>query len=172
MTGDYANADWGVYNVISNGGNVPNQWRTLSFSEWCYVFLYRSTSSNIRYASAKVNGINGLILLPDSWSESIYSLNYTNNHNAPYTTNEISLSDWEILGANGAVFLPASGYRMGTTVANPGLDVYYWSTSSQHSYNGYHAMALVFPTDYFLDYRISFERNYGHSVRMVRDVIE
>ena len=30
LTGTYANADWAVYNAISNGGNQPNQWRSLS----------------------------------------------------------------------------------------------------------------------------------------------
>ena len=38
MTGDYAKADWGVYNAISNGGNTPNKWRTLTVSEWQYLF--------------------------------------------------------------------------------------------------------------------------------------
>lgn len=29
LFGNYANADWGVYNPISNGGNQPGMWRTL-----------------------------------------------------------------------------------------------------------------------------------------------
>ncbi|MBP5725116.1 MAG: hypothetical protein J6X18_16275, partial [Bacteroidales bacterium] len=28
LTGSYANADWGVYNKISNGGNSAGMWRT------------------------------------------------------------------------------------------------------------------------------------------------
>ena len=36
LTGDYAYADWGVYNPISNGGNKPGMWRTLSNDEFHY----------------------------------------------------------------------------------------------------------------------------------------
>ncbi|MBP5175782.1 MAG: hypothetical protein ILP07_07725, partial [Treponema sp.] len=61
-------ADWG-YNAISNGGNHENNgWKTLTHEEWDYVFNTRSTSSGIRYAKAKVNNVNGVILLPDDWS--------------------------------------------------------------------------------------------------------
>jgi len=34
LTGDYANADWGVYNAISNGGNQAGMWRTMTSDEW------------------------------------------------------------------------------------------------------------------------------------------
>lgn len=36
LTGEYAYADWGVYNPISNGGNEPGMWRTLSNNEFRY----------------------------------------------------------------------------------------------------------------------------------------
>ena len=36
LTGEYAYADWGVYNPISNGGNKPGMWRTLKFEEFKY----------------------------------------------------------------------------------------------------------------------------------------
>lgn len=38
MTDTYRYLDWGVYNAISNGGNTPDMWRTLSLSEWNYLF--------------------------------------------------------------------------------------------------------------------------------------
>jgi len=72
-------ADWG-YNAISNGGNTANQWRTLTQPEWNYVFYTRSTTSGIRYAKANVNNVNGVILLPDDWSSSTYSLSSTNTY--------------------------------------------------------------------------------------------
>ena len=34
LIGDYAYADWGVYNPISNGGNKPGMWRTLTKDEF------------------------------------------------------------------------------------------------------------------------------------------
>lgn len=33
-----ANYDWGVYNPIRNGGNIPGLWRTLTSEEWTYLF--------------------------------------------------------------------------------------------------------------------------------------
>lgn len=105
-------------------------------------------------------------------SKSSRTLNYTDNHSAPYSTNEITLSDWEILETNGAVFLPAAGWRYGTSIGNPNHDIYYWSTTSYHSYNGYNANALVFPTEYPIYQYLSYYRWYGCSVRLVSDIVE
>ena len=85
-------ADWG-YNAISNGDNTTNTWRTLtggSDGEWKYIFDTRSTPSGIRYAKANVNGVNGVILLPDDWSASYYSLSSTNQSSASFSSNMIS----------------------------------------------------------------------------------
>lgn len=38
LTGEYAYADWGVYNPISNGGNKPGMWRTLKAEEYNYFY--------------------------------------------------------------------------------------------------------------------------------------
>ena len=111
LTGLYANADWGVYNPISNGGNQPNQWRTLTNDEFEYVFDTRTIESGIRYAKANVNEVNGVILLPDDWSTSYYSLNDTNTNETSYSINTITASEWGTLEQHGAVFLPATGYR-------------------------------------------------------------
>ena len=167
LTGTYANADWGIYNAISNGGNIPNQWRTLTTYEWRYVFNTRSTPSGIRYAKGIVCGKNGVILVPDSWSTSIYALNYTNKKDAPYTSNVITASNWEMMEANGAVFLPTAGERHGTSVIDVGTYGNYWSTTSYPSISSsaYHIRFLNsnFVTD------ISNSRYYGQSVRLVRD---
>ena len=122
------NYDWGVNNTISNGGG--KSWRTLTKDEWVYVFNTRNTSSGIRYAKATVNGVNGVILLPDNWSSVNYSLSNTNKSDASFSSNHISQSDWTSkLEANGAVFLPAAGYRYGTDVYFVGSHGYYWSAS-------------------------------------------
>ena len=170
LTGSYANSDWGVYNAISNGGNTTNTWRTLtggSDGEWKYIFESRSTASGIRYAKAQVNGVNGVILLPDDWNESFYPLYNTNMANASWSSNNISVSQWPTLEQYGAVFLPAAGYRDGTIfdVGNNGINGYYWSASCCSSDC---AKSTVF-------YRFSFEysscpwRNRGYSVRLVQD---
>lgn len=121
--------DWGN-NAISNGGNTANAWRTLTHDTWVYVFNTRSTPSGIRYAKATVNGINGVILLPDDWNSSHYSLSNTNVSGASYSSNNISQSNWtNRLEANGAVFLPAAGFRGGTSVYDVGSGGRYWSAS-------------------------------------------
>ena len=164
LTGTYANSDWGRYNAISNGGNQANQWRTLTHEEWAYVFNTRTTSSGIRYAKAQVNNVNGVILLPDNWSTSTYSLSSTNQSGANCTINVIGSSQWSILENAGAVFLPAAGYRYGTSVGNVGSYGYYWSASF---YNAYLAWDVYFnSSDLGTDY--SGLRCSGQSVRLVR----
>ena len=58
--------DWGN-NPISNGGNQPNLWRTMTQSEWEYLFQTRKDAAN-KYGAAKVNDILGYVLLPDEWT--------------------------------------------------------------------------------------------------------
>ncbi len=161
--GDYGTfSDWGN-NAISNGGNTTNTWRTLTKDEWVYVFNTRSTSSGIRYAKAMVNGINGVILLPDDWSSSYYSLSNTNQSGASFTSNTITSSQWTTLEQHGAVFLPAAGRRDGTSVYNVGSDGYYWSStaySASSAYYLYFGSSNVIPSD-------SYNRYCGRSVRLV-----
>ena len=154
-------ADWG-YNPISNGGNTANQWRTLTQPEWNYVLHTRTTTSGIRYAKANVNNVNGMILLPDDWSASTYSLSNTNSSGASFSSNTMTASQWSTLEQAGAVFLPATGNRYGTSVNNVGYGVY-WSTSCSNS-------SLV----YFVGFNDSNlfmgdgGRYYGSGVRLVR----
>ena len=157
-------ADWG-YNAISNGGNTENSgWRTPTHDEWVYVFNTRSTPSGIRYAKAKVNDVNGVILLPDNWNSSYYSLSNTNQSGAGFTSNTITASQWESLEQLGAVFLPAAGDRFGTSVGYVGSHGYYWSASCSNTSS---AWSVVFHDSYvYTDNGGS--RYYGHSVRLVR----
>ena len=164
MTGTYANADWGVYNPISNGGNQANQWRTLTQPEWAYIFNTRTTNSGIRYAKARVNNMNGVILLPDDWSSDIYSLSNTNTYNASFSSNTISASQWNTLEQAGAVFLPAAGGRGGSSVYDVGSCGGYLSASH---YNSYGAWVVSFGGTY-LGTGGSGSRSYGLSVRLAR----
>lgn len=159
-------ADWG-HNAISNGGNAENSgWRTLTQPEWSYVFFTRTTTSGIRYAKATVNGVSGVVLLPDNWTASIYALNNANGGN--YGSNTITAEDWaNTLEANGAVFLPAAGYRGGTSVSNVGSYGHYWSsTSTYYDSDAYYVNFTSGGLDTFYSYDY---RYYGLSVRLVRD---
>ena len=169
ITGTSANYDWGVYNAISNGGNQPGLWRTLTQPEWDTLLNIRSTSSGIRYAKATVNGLPGLIIVPDNWSVSTYALNDTNNASANLGANIIPSALWNILENAGCVFLPAAGYRSGSSVYNVGSFGGYWSASPWPRDNpscqnaglglGYSMTPLGF-----------YNRSLGISVRLVQDV--
>ena len=165
LTGSYANADWGVYNAISNGGNTINQWRTLTASEWNYVFNNRSTASGIRYAKAKVNNVNGVILLPDSWSNSTYSLSNTNTADANYSSNTITAAQWTTLENAGAVFLPTAGCREGSTVANANSIGHYWSASYNMNSGSHSMCVIIFSTR--IGTTDNCVRYLGQSVRLV-----
>ena len=165
-------ADWGC-NPISNGGNLPNQWRTLTQDEWVYLFETRSTSSGIRYAMAKVSGVNGVILLPNNWLSSYYTLNDTNNDISEFSSNVITASQWNTLEQHGAIFLPAAGNRVWTSVIDVGSSGYYWSASYSNCSNHTDDPGCVRFEDSsygaFL-YSDSWYYPYmGQSVRLVRD---
>ena len=158
-------ADWG-YNAISNGGGEEHKWRTLSRPEWEYILDKRATSTGIRYAKAKVNDVNGVILLPDDWSSDTYSLSNTNSSGASYSSNTISASQWNTLEQAGAVFLPAAGKRIGVGFHDVGSNGYYWSASHEDKYN---AKCMYFDGSNLLSYD-KYNRHNGQSVRLVRPV--
>ena len=119
-------ADWG-YNAISNGGNQMNQWRTLSQSEWNYVLNSRYTESGSRFARAEINGITGLVLFPDDWSNSIIEFNNINPSGADWYYNVIDASVWtNALEINGAIFLPYTWARDGNNILQ---GINYWTSS-------------------------------------------
>ena len=154
-------ADWG-YNAISNGGNTEGQWRTLTQAEWNYIFNGRDIS--IRWAKGNVEGINGVIILPDNWTESTYPLN--NPNGGMYHNNNITKENWaNTLEANGAVFLPAAGYRNGTSVSGVGFNGCYWSSlnnGTDYVYSLYSGYNDFYANNY------SAHHNIGYSVRLVR----
>ncbi len=142
-------ADWG-YNAISNGGNTSNVWNTLTADEWEYIVNVRHTPTDIRYAKAIVNNVVGLILLPDDWETSIYTLNGTNQSNYGFYNN-ISLENWAKLEDAGAVFLPGQG----TQYSGYGV---YWSSSVRSTTNGYGVYTLSFK--YYNEYGSHAEYNH------------
>ena len=165
-------ADWG-YNAISNGGNCIGQWRTLSEEEWKYLVCTRNTASGIRFAKGIVNGVNGVILLPDDWNSSVYGLTNTNNEtSASYDDNVISNETWmSVLEPAGAVFLPAAGKREHLGVYHANVEGGYWSSSGSSVAGGFghHDLAACFE---FGSTRLglnSESRCDGYSVRLVHD---
>ena len=127
--GDFV--DWGT-NVI--GGSPANTWRTPTGDEWIYIFTQRPNAGAL-YGVAQVAGVNGLILLPDNWtgvSGITFKSGYpTNNDNfADYQS--FTLDQWNIMEANGAVFLPQAGMRSGTQVTDY---THYWAATKKSDTN-------------------------------------
>ena len=184
LTGDYAQADWGVHNTISNGGS--RQWRTPSADEFNYLLLERETPSGIRFAKAVVGGVRGLVVLPDDWNASVYQLNAV-NLDCDYYENKITCGEWlDMLEPAGAVFLPAAGRRfqwMGETSitysyqesSSNYIEGCYWTSSAcdgidfgvdwaKQCYFGGTGGAVYYPYFDYPSYRC-----YGFSVRLVSD---
>ena len=168
LTGIYANADWGVYNAITNGGNEPGYWRTLTMDEWEYIFDIRTTNSGKRLAFGIVNGSSGMLLLPDNWDESCYALEYDDCN---YNSNLINATQWNELEQYGVVFLPAAGTRFENMVYNS--EFYdnngsgrYWSANS-HNDGCFEAFCIGFYADNLCVNYDSENRCSGISVRLV-----
>ena len=163
--GDYQTfVDWGSNQI---GSYAPNTWRTLTYIEWVYIINERSNASNLK-GVAQVNGVNGLILLPDGWTcpsgvtfKSGFDDDWCTECYGNYQT--FSASDWSKLESSGAVFFPAAGYRYGSGVSDVQDDGYCWSASK----GSYYAGGLHF---YSSGANMGdLGRGYGRSVRLVQD---
>jgi len=155
---DYSTfVDWGV-NAISNGGNEANLWRTLTNDEWGYLFYDRASASS-KYGKATVAGVNGIIVLPDN-----YNGIGINTSRSAWDNNTFSAEDWAAYEADGAVFLPAAGYREGADVSNVGSVGNYWSSTLSGEVSAFNLLLDsngINPQDAYYRYR-------GRSVRLVR----
>ena len=163
--GDYQTfIDWGVNKI---GNDAPNTWRTLTYDEWFFLIKKRYNAKKL-FGVAQVNGVNGLILLPDGWTcpddvtfKPGFHENEGKEYYAAYQT--FSASDWTKLEASGAVFFPAAGYRYGSDIGNVQGYGYYWSATELYGL----ADNLYFYSDE-AD-MISGYRYRGYSVRLVKD---
>ena len=161
--------DWGS-NAIINGGNTTNLWRTLTSAEWEYLLNTRPGASS-KLGSGNINGVGGLIILPDSWtlpSECSFTSGFCSpsGDNYPdWTHNSYTLAQWAQMEAAGAVFLPAAGRRKGTDFDNVGFHGYYWSSTPYSKNDAYH----MYFSSYNLIASINCSRSYGYPIRPVQD---
>ena len=158
----YANADWGYYNPIINGGNQMAMWRTLTYSEWTYLLTQRPNAAQLK-GMATVESTPGFVLLPDDWTcpDGITFV----NTNTDYTTNVYNATSWATMEAAGAVFLPAAGERTGSSTSNIGILGNYWSASHVNGTTGY-SFHIGANTN-IMQNTVTYST--GCSVRLVRD---
>ncbi len=169
--GDFV--DWGANTI---GTSAPNTYRTLTKDEWDYLFNTRTNASD-KKGVARINlnadgtqYINGLVLLPDSWTcpEGItfqggFASSSSIQVYADYQT--FTLAQWQQLEAAGAVFLPASGDRLGSVVDIVQYGGLYWSATPSDSDRAYYL--------YFDSYEAYTNFNFrynGQAVRLVQDL--
>ena len=164
-------SEWGEHVTI---GGITT-WRTLTGSEWNYVFKTRTTTSSMRFVKAVVADMPGVILFPDDWNANTYStLTHVNdNDELDYDENIISLNDWNAyFESNGAVFLPAAGSREDTKVEDVEDDGYYWASSCENMPDPEDGQADVCRFMYkTVNPFGSYYRNCGYSVRLVYNAV-
>lgn len=172
--------DWGVAAASYIGAG----WRTLTKDEWVYLFGRESRSL---FALCKITiserEIHGMILLPDGWvspavgdiaakwtaATAINNTAWGEQAGWVYYATAFTEAEWSAMEAAGAVFLPAAGYRSGTTVhlesaSSPSGT--YWSSTSSSATNAYRLLfrgGLVTPQG-------GSDRYLGRSVRLVQEL--
>ena len=184
-TTDYV--DWGTNFTTDEGHGA---WHAPKCVEWKYLMFYRPATElngvyNARYARARVNGVNGIILFPDVYNHpdpavvplpAKVSINYTTNGDGiyTYTDNDYTEAQWNLMQANGAVFLPITGSRdydsksgnWGFYYYEPHGDGHYWSQCDLN--DPAHACDMYF-TDYRTYVKDKNDKYKGFAVRLVRE---
>ena len=162
LTEFYANADWGYYNPIINGGNQMALWRTLTSTEWTYLLTQRPNASQLK-GMATVENTPGYVILPDDWVCPA-GLTFVNS-NSSYTANVYNATNWAVMEAAGAVFLPAAGQRTSSSTTNVGTAGNYWTTSHVNGTTGY--TFHIGPNANQMQNSVTYST--GCSVRLVRE---
>lgn len=116
--------DWGVYNSISNGGNTPQTWRSLTAEEWEYIQNDRPNAEKLNNL-AVVCGVSGWLLLPDGFKLP-EGLSFT-YEKKEWQNNVFDAEAWSKLETAGAVFLPVLFEKVGTKR----MHYTYWNAGSE-----------------------------------------
>ena len=192
VNGDYSSfSEWGE-NPIANGGNAAGLWRTLSNTEWRHLFRSRSNAEEL-FGLGSVNGINGIIILPDDWrlpsgltfnpSTKIKTQDqeqlgilvwnenneyYENSLDKNYEHNIYSAAQWVLMEEAGAIFLPAGGKRIGTSASTVNSLGVYWA-SAPVTWSGYedYSFSMNFHDSGLFPHTYT-DKYKGSSVRLVK----
>ena len=167
------NYDWGKYNRISNGGDSAGIWRTLTKEEWTYILSSRTNAAQLK-TFATVANTPGLILLPDNWTADT-TITLVANVSTNFTTNVYTVEQWRTLQNKGAVFLPAAGYRSGSSVTNTTTGGYYWTSSSINNSASSTCIQYIYFTNntapiFSPSNSTYYSNTMGNAVRLARDL--
>lgn len=170
---DLLKTDWGsVPAFVSVYGSG---WRTLSSSEWNYLFTGRSEASS-KYGHCRIKNedgtyVNGMLILPDDWNAPAGFSFAAGTGAYNRTTFDASAASgtpnaWCDVDEAGAVFLPAGGWRDGRKITNAGTYGYYWSDTR---YNSNSSNRIRIGEEASVHFSYSSRWN-GFSVRLVKDL--
>ncbi len=162
-TSDYSTFnDWGDNPALKS--TLGDYWYTLNRNEWIYLLGENNTKRKDKCGHATVNGIAGIVLLPDAWTLP-EGCSFTAGAGNNYNTNTYTSAQWTKMENAGAVFLPAAGlHHVRKDIISIGSDGNYWSstpTDNNHAYNLYF-------TNIQLTAKSGTSRHYGLSVRLVK----
>ena len=170
-SGDIATThyDWGVHNAIGKAG-AAGTWRTLTSSEWDYLLNDRSVTKRFAKVALTIGNntiVNGLVLFPDSYNfaDGLVCNQTDLGYEGQENSNILTLGQWQLMEAEGAVFLPAAGYREDAQTNQVYGAGYYWSSSRIDGY----ARALRFDNGNMV-YDSSPAVYYGNSIRLCSDI--
>lgn len=143
----YYNEVWKDWGENAIGDISSNVYRTLSGSEWDYLFNLRFDADQL-WSQGTVNGVRGVIILPDNFSKHLSVSWKAQAKN--YETNTYSINEWTIMENGGAIFLPAAnddnteGSYWSST---PPMGDYYYNDGVNYTYS-YETYCLYFDDDY------------------------
>ncbi|MBR5028018.1 MAG: hypothetical protein IKX51_02240, partial [Bacteroidales bacterium] len=154
-------------------------WRTPTNAEFAYIFNQRPNAAN-KIALATVNGITGIVLLPDDWPGLPFGCTFR-----PGVTNwRDNIYDgvfWTAMELRGAVFLPAAGYLHRVVPMHchdQGLQGFYWSETASTAnmvdsyYMNFGVMYSMGRVRLVLAPSNLCSRDFFHCVRLVKDYVE
>lgn len=110
--GEASHIDFGTKPIV-NGGNEPNQWRTLTADEWEYLI------KNNQVGYGAIAGVEGLFLAPRG----------VDNVNLKKKDNFFTQKQWWEIEVLGAVFLPVGGKQDRRSSVNNLEEGYYWTST-------------------------------------------
>lgn len=144
--------DWGRNKI---GNDAAGTWYTLSGDEWYYVTNERRNAPFL-IGVAQVDGVNGLILLPDDWEcpkDIIFRSGFYNDY-ASFQT--FTTEQWSKMEHAGAVFLPAAGSSYNLVLENVGTHGFYWTRSGNENLLRFDCLGVA------LDYLSPSINRYGN----------
>lgn len=157
--------DWGTLMIDQYPANT---WRTLTAEEWDYVLNTRANATMLK-GLAQVVGVNGLVLLPDNWDMTV-NTDFVPGEGGSFASNgfdanQLDAEQWQRMEAAGAVFLPATGTRIGANIYFFNECCYYWSATSFNSNYAFYINVSASES-----YMTNNGRSTGQAVRLVKDL--